>query len=44
VAREMGMPELEEYAAELRQGVYRGEMNDPGGPRYHRRPRPALVP
>ncbi len=44
VAREMGMPELEEYAVELRHGIYRGEMNDPGGPRYHRRPRPALVP
>ena len=39
IAREMGMPELEQYAVELRYGIYRGEMNDPGGPRYHRRPR-----
>jgi predicted phosphodiesterase len=36
VAREMGMPELEGYTAELRHGIYRGEMNDPDGPRYHR--------
>ena len=40
VAKEMGMPELEAYAVELRYGIYRGEMNDPGGPKYHRRPRP----
>jgi len=39
VAREMGMPALDEYASELRDGIYRGEMNDPGGPKYHRRPR-----
>jgi predicted phosphodiesterase len=39
VARAMGMPELEAYASELRHGIYRGEMNDPGGPRYHRRSR-----
>jgi len=39
-AKEMGMPELEAYAVELRYGIYRGEMNDPGGPKYHRRPRP----
>jgi predicted phosphodiesterase len=39
VAKEMGMPELEAYAVELRYGIYRGEMNDPGGPKYHRRPR-----
>ena len=38
VATEMGMPELEAYAVELRHGIYRGEMNDPGGPKYHRRP------
>ena len=43
VAREMGMPALDEYAVELRRGIYRGEMNDPGGPKYHRRPRAALV-
>ncbi len=36
-AREVGMPELEAYASELRHGIYRGEMNDPGGPKYHRR-------
>ena len=42
-AREMGMPALDEYAVELRQGIYRGEMNNPGGPTYHRRPRAALV-
>jgi hypothetical protein len=40
VAKEMDMPELEAYAVELRYGIYRGEMNDPGGPKYHRRPRP----
>jgi predicted phosphodiesterase len=43
IAKEMGMPALDEYASELRDGVYRGEMNDPGGPKYHRRPR-VLVP
>lgn len=37
VAWEMGMPELEGYTAELRHGIYRGEMNNPDGPRYHRR-------
>jgi predicted phosphodiesterase len=38
VAKEMGMPELEAYAVELRHGIYRGEMHEPGGPKYHRRP------
>lgn len=42
VAREMGMPELEGYTAELRHGIYRGEMNNPDGPRYHRRLRATL--
>jgi predicted phosphodiesterase len=37
-AEAMGMPELEAYASEIRDGVYRGEMNDPDGPKYHRRP------
>jgi diadenosine tetraphosphatase ApaH/serine/threonine PP2A family protein phosphatase len=37
VAAQMGMPELEAYASEVRHGVYRGEMNDPAGPKYHRR-------
>jgi diadenosine tetraphosphatase ApaH/serine/threonine PP2A family protein phosphatase len=37
IAKEMGMPEWDAYASELRHGVYRGEMNDPTGPRYHRR-------
>ncbi|WP_412539331.1 metallophosphoesterase family protein [Longispora sp. K20-0274] len=40
VAGEMGMPELAAYTSELRDGIYRGEMNDPAGPGYHRRPRP----
>ncbi|MGY0235468.1 metallophosphoesterase family protein [Longispora urticae] len=39
VAEEMGMPELAAYTSELRDGIYRGEMNDPAGPGYHRRPR-----
>jgi hypothetical protein len=39
VARAMGMPELDAYASELRHGIYRGEMNDPDGPKYHRRSR-----
>jgi predicted phosphodiesterase len=39
VAKDLGMPEFEEYVSEIRDGVYRGEMNDPGGPKYHRRPR-----
>jgi hypothetical protein len=39
VAKEMGMPQLDAYIAELRHGIYRGEMHEPGGPTYHRRPR-----
>ncbi|MEV0715074.1 metallophosphoesterase family protein [Asanoa sp. NPDC050611] len=38
VARDMGMPEWDGYASELRHGIYRGEMHDPDGPKYHRRP------
>jgi hypothetical protein len=38
-AEALGMPEVEAYASEIRDGIYRGEMNDPGGPKYHRRPR-----
>jgi predicted phosphodiesterase len=37
VARDMGMPKLDAYASELRHGIYRGVMNDPAGPTYHRR-------
>ncbi len=37
-AKEMDMPEFEGYASELRYGIYRGEMNNPTGPGYHRRP------
>jgi len=39
-AERMGMPQLEAYAVELRLGIYRGERNNPAGPKYHRR-RPA---
>jgi diadenosine tetraphosphatase ApaH/serine/threonine PP2A family protein phosphatase len=38
-AREVGMPAWEEYALELRDGIYRGAMGRPEGPRYHRQPR-----
>ncbi|WP_018353323.1 metallophosphoesterase family protein [Longispora albida] len=38
-AEAMGAPKLAEYASEIRDGVYRGEMHEPGGPSYHRRPR-----
>ena len=41
-AAAVGMPDLEEYVSELRHGVYRGEMHEPGGPKYHRRPRIAV--
>lgn len=36
-AKDLGMPELDEYVSEIRDGIYRGEMNKPGGPTYHRR-------
>ena len=36
-ATRMGMPELDGYVSEVRRGVYRGAMTDPGAPRYHRR-------
>jgi diadenosine tetraphosphatase ApaH/serine/threonine PP2A family protein phosphatase len=38
-AKEAGMPEWEQYVSELRHGIYRGEMDLPEGPGYHRRPR-----
>jgi predicted phosphodiesterase len=43
VARELGMPELDAYESELRHGIYRGAMNDPSGPKYHRRAHPGVV-
>jgi hypothetical protein len=33
------MPELDGYVSEIRDGVYRGAMNDPHRRTYHRRPR-----
>lgn len=43
-AAEVGMPELECYALELREGVYRGNLAPGETPEYHRRPRtPARV-
>ena len=39
VASEMGMPELAEYAVEIRDGVYRGNLRSGEAPDYHRRPR-----
>jgi diadenosine tetraphosphatase ApaH/serine/threonine PP2A family protein phosphatase len=38
VAHAMGMPELDSYAVELRQGVYRGVLRSGAEPRYHRAP------
>jgi diadenosine tetraphosphatase ApaH/serine/threonine PP2A family protein phosphatase len=38
IAEDMGMPEFDAYVSELRHGIYRGEMNAPKGPGYHRRP------
>lgn len=38
-AKQAGMPAWDEYVSELRDGIYRGEMNNPDGPGYHRRPR-----
>jgi diadenosine tetraphosphatase ApaH/serine/threonine PP2A family protein phosphatase len=37
-AREVGMPELEEYTVEIRDGIYRGNLRDGETPRYHRLP------
>jgi len=42
VARAMGMPELEGYTIEVREGIYRGNLTRGKQPRYHRRP--ATVP
>jgi predicted phosphodiesterase len=36
VARELGMPELEGYASELRHGIYRGDLKSGEAPTYHR--------
>jgi predicted phosphodiesterase len=38
-ATRLGMPELDGYISEIRDGVYRGAMNDPNRRTYHRRPR-----
>ncbi|MFI0896487.1 metallophosphoesterase family protein [Streptomyces sp. NPDC020983] len=38
-ARAAGMPEYDGYAAELRHGVYRGNLARGTAPGYHRRPR-----
>lgn len=38
-ATRMGMPELDGFVSEVRHGVYRGAMDDPQAPRYHRVPR-----
>jgi len=37
VAREMGMPDYDEWESELRHGIYRGEYRSGLPPRYHRR-------
>ena len=39
VAAAMGMPELEGYTVEVRDGVYRGNMKAGESPDYHRSPR-----
>jgi hypothetical protein len=38
-AAEVGMPELEGYALELREGIYRGNLRAGERPSYHRQPR-----
>jgi predicted phosphodiesterase len=38
VAHAMRMPELDSYAVELRQGIYRGVLRSGTEPRYHRAP------
>jgi len=43
VARDVGMPEFEEYAVELRDGIYRGDYRARVAPTYHRRAFPAPV-
>lgn len=39
VAADLGMPELEGYVIELRDGVYRGNLKNGEAPEYHRPPR-----
>jgi diadenosine tetraphosphatase ApaH/serine/threonine PP2A family protein phosphatase len=39
VARELGMPELEGYTMEVRDGLYRGNLKTGEAPSYHRLPR-----
>lgn len=39
VAEEMGMPELEGYVVEVRDGTYRGNLKAGEAPEYHRSPR-----
>lgn len=46
VAAELGMPELEGYTLEVRDGIYRGNLRAGEQPEYHRRsyrPEPALA-
>lgn len=38
-ARELGMPEFQEYESELRHGIYRGDFRSGNPPGYHRTPR-----
>jgi diadenosine tetraphosphatase ApaH/serine/threonine PP2A family protein phosphatase len=37
-ARDLGMPELDHYAVEIRHGIYRGDVRAGTPPRYHRAP------
>jgi diadenosine tetraphosphatase ApaH/serine/threonine PP2A family protein phosphatase len=41
IARELGMPELDGYEAEIIHGIYRGDLYAGDTPTYHRRPRTA---
>jgi diadenosine tetraphosphatase ApaH/serine/threonine PP2A family protein phosphatase len=43
VARDLGMPELEGYTLEIRDGIYRGNLAKDAKPGYHRRPIPVAV-
>jgi len=43
VARDLGMPELEGYTLEIRDGIYRGNLAKDEKPGYHRRPIPVAV-
>ena len=42
-ARQVGMPEYDGYAVELREGIYRGDLARGEAPGYHRRPHPQHV-